>query len=87
MIEELVRAGWDQPTADALGRLQGQCLEHAEVLESLIDGDKDDELGRLLTPIASFLRDLSLGGVVISPEPDMSGGISGEAMTAFFVGR
>lgn len=88
MIEELVRAGWDQPTADALGRLQGQCLEHAEVLESLIDGDKNDELGKLLTPIASFLRDLSMaGGEVFEGEPDMSGGISGEAMSAFFVRR
>lgn len=39
---------------------QREALLHAEVLESLIDGEAGDEMGRLLTPIASFLRDLSL---------------------------
>jgi hypothetical protein len=72
----------------ALEKARSEALQHAEVLESLIDGDKNDGLGKLLTPIASFLRDLSMaGGEVFEGEPDMSGGISGEAMSAFFVGR
>lgn len=65
MIEELVRGEWDQPAADRLAELQRLCLEHAEVLESLIDGNKEDELGGVLSPIASFLRDLSLPGTVV----------------------
>jgi hypothetical protein len=37
-------------------KTRNEALRHAEALESLIDGDERDSLGRLLAPIARYLR-------------------------------
>jgi len=44
----------------ALEKKEATALDHAETLDSLIDG-KDDELGAMLQPIADFLRTLTGG--------------------------